>query len=138
MNDLVKKYIEQNKIKSYLSYVLDYDKILAIMTKEDIKEMEETYCEDIYDTPEESYISTIIQEYNYELACQNEDINYFLELIYGCEFDLEIQKNGKLDLIDMQGVYLGGIEEYEDFDNIAFACDRLSGAYFQDYYNLYI
>ena len=136
--DIFKKYVKDN-IQSYLTYQLDLKNLVKLMTKDDYKNMQETlFDEESFETEEESYIANLILKYNYLLACENEDIERLQNLIYECEFDLEINENNKLDLIDMQGVYLGGFDSYEDFDTIADSCERLSGAYFQDYFNLYV
>lgn len=136
--ETIQKYIKKNNIKSYLSIVLDMYNIIDMLSKEDKKDMEELEFEDNYNTVEESYVANLIENYNYQLACQNEDIQYLLELIYGCEFETEINKNGKIDLIDTQGAYLGGYNSYINFEDIISACNRLSGSYFEDYYNLYL
>lgn len=137
--DLIKNYVKNNNIKSYLTYELDMQNIIKLMTAQDYKNMEDSiFEEDSYDTLEESYIANLIFKYNYLLAVENEDIEHLLNLIYECEFDLEITENNKLDLIDFQYAYLGGCDSYENFDTIADACSRLDGAYFQDYFNLYL
>ncbi len=82
----------------------------------------------------EDYICDFISQYNYEIALKNEDTQYMLNLIYGCEFDIEINEKGKLDLIDLQGVYLGG--DYDNFENIVEALERLSYSYLFDYYGI--
>lgn len=69
---------------------------------------------------------------------KNNDINELLSYIFGCEFDVEVNKNGKLNLIDLQGAYLGGIETYENFETIQDACERLEQTYFYDYFNICI
>ena len=67
---------------------------------------------------------------------QNEDIEKMLDYIYGCEFDLEINKNGTLNLIDLQNAYLGGTESYINFETIGSALGRLSGSYLYDYFGI--
>ena len=67
---------------------------------------------------------------------QNEDIEKMLDYIYGCEFDLEINKNGTLNLIDLQNAYLGGTESYINFETIESALGRLSGSYLYDYFGI--
>lgn len=137
--DTLKKYAEENNIKSYLTYVQDLDKLVKLMTVQDYKNMEDSlFDEESFETEEKSYMANLILKYNYLLAVENEDIEHLLELIYECEFDVEINENNKLDLIDMQGAYLGGIDSYDNFDTITDACSRLDGAYFQDYFNLYV
>ena len=82
----------------------------------------------------EDYIYYLIENYNFELSMQNEDIEEMLDYIYGCEFDLEINENGTLNLIDLQNVYLGG--EYSNFETIESALGRLSGSYLYDYFGI--
>lgn len=128
----LEKYIEDNNIKSYLKFE-DIEKIIKNLTAEEIKEIEK----ELYgDETLEDYIYDLIMNCNYMFAVENEDINYLIHLIYGCEFDIEINKEGKIDLIDLQGVYLGGVESYEDFEDIISASDRLSGSYYSDYYGI--
>ena len=132
----VEKYIKDNNIKGYLSSALDTDKIEKYI-KNDKEEMElfeeERDFNDNIDTLED-YIYYLIENYNFELAMQNEDIEEMLDYIYGCEFDLEINENGTLDLIDLQGVYLGG--NYSNFETIESALGRLSGSYLYDYFGI--
>lgn len=132
----VEKYIKDNNIKGYLSSALDTDKI-AKYIKNDKKEMElfekERDFNENIDTLED-YIYYLIENYNFELTMQNEDIEEMLDYIYGCEFDLEINKNGTLNLIDLQNVYLGG--NYSNFETIESALGRLSGSYLYDYFGI--
>lgn len=132
----VEKYIKDNNIQGYLSSKLDTDKIEKYI-KNDKKEMElfeeERDFNENIDTLED-YIYCLIENYNFELAMQNEDIEEMLEYIYGCEFDLEINKNGTLNLIDLQNVYLGG--GYSNFETIDSALGRLSGSYLYDYFGI--
>lgn len=132
----IKKYIKDNNIQGYLSRELDTDKIEKYI-KNDKKEMElfeqERYFNENIDTLE-NYIYCLIEQYNFELAMQNEDIEEMLYYIYGCEFDLEINKNGTLNLIDLLDVYLGG--EYSNFETIESALGRLSGSYLYDYFGI--
>lgn len=79
-----------------------------------------------------SYIATK----EYLKAYNNEDINYLISLIEGCEFEIEVNKDGTLDLNDLQGVYLGGIKSYEGFGDIPSICTRLESTYFYDYYKI--
>lgn len=132
----VEKYIKDNNIKGYLSSALDTDKI-AKYIKNDKKEMklfeeERDFNEDINTL--EDYIYYLIENYNFELTMQNEDIEEMLDYIYGCEFDLEINKNGTLNLIDLQNAYLGG--NYSNFETIDSALGRLSGSYLYDYFGI--
>lgn len=134
----VEKYIKDNNIKGYLSSALDTDKI-AKYIKNDKKEMElfeeeRNFNEDI-DTLED-YIYYLIENYNFELAMQNEDIEKMLYYIYGCEFKVEITENDKINLIDLQNAYLGGKESYINFETIESALDRLSGSYLYDYFGI--
>lgn len=132
----VEKYIKDNNIKGYLSSALDTDKI-AKYIKNDKKEMElfeeERNFNENIDTLED-YIYYLIENYNFELTMQNEDIEEMLDYIYGCEFDLEINKNGTLNLIDLQNAYLGG--NYSNFETIDSALGRLSGSYLYDYFGI--
>lgn len=134
----VEKYIKDNNIKGYLSSALDTDKIEKYI-KNDKKEMklfeEERYFNENIDTLED-YIYYLIENYNFELAMQNEDIEKMLYYIYGCEFKVEITENGKLNLIDLQNAYLGGKESYINFETIDSALDRLSGSYLYDYFGI--
>lgn len=135
MNE-VEKYIKDNNIKGYLSSALDTDKIEEYI-KNDKKEMElfeeERNFNENIDTLED-YIYYLIENYNFEIAMQNEDIEKMLDYIYGCEFDLEINKNGTLNLIDLQNAYLGG--NYSNFGTIDSALGRLSGSYLYDYFGI--
>ncbi len=132
----VEKYIKDNNIKGYLSSALDTDKIEEYI-KNDKKEMElfeeERNFNENIDTLED-YIYYLIENYNFELTMRNEDIEKMLDYIYGCEFDLEINKNGTLNLIDLQNVYLGG--NYSNFETIDSALGRLSGSYLYDYFGI--
>lgn len=134
----VEKYIKDNNIQGYLSSALDTDKI-AKYIKNDKKEMklfeeERDFNEDINTL--EDYIYCLIENYNFELAMQNEDIEKMLYYIYGCEFEVEITENGKINLIDLQNAYLGGKESYINFETIESALGRLSGSYLYDYFGI--
>lgn len=131
----LEKYIEDNNIKSYLSFD-DIDNIKKYMTAEDMKKYEEQIGWNERVETLEDYIADLIMNCNYMFAVENEDINYLIHLIYGCEFDIEINEKGKINLIDMQGIYLGGVESYEDFEDIISASGRLSGSYYSDYYGI--
>ena len=128
----IEKYVKENDIKGYLSYCEDMENLKkANINMEDYEE--ELKCnENVVNI--ETYIDKLITQYNYEIALENEDTQYMLDLIYGCEFDIEINKNGKLDLIDLQGAYLGG--DYDNFETIAEVLGRLSGSYLYDYYGI--
>lgn len=132
----VEKYIKDNNIQGYLSSALDTDKIEKYI-KNDEKEMklfeEERDFNENIDTLED-YIYYLIENYNFELTMQNEDIEEILNYIYGCEFDLEINENGTLNLIDLQNAYLGG--GYSNFETIESALGRLSGSYLYDYFGI--
>ena len=125
----LKKYVNDNNINGYLRYGLDCENLKKYI---DMKEYEEEKNWTRINL--EDYIDDKIAQYNYILALENEDIKYMIDLIAGCEFDIEINENGKLDLIDLQEAYLGG--DYENFDTIASALDRLSGSYLYDYYGI--
>ena len=127
------EYIKKENIKGYLSPKLDGEKLKEYVDNEEFEE-EKKWSENVED--EEDYIYQQIDEYNYLKAFENEDINLLLEYIYGCEFDIEINKVGTLDLVDLQEVYLGGIDSYEGFEEITGIADRLSGSYFYDYYGI--
>lgn len=126
----MEKYAKDNNIKSYLKYDKDIYKYVNIQDFE-YKKLYNENIETIDD-----YIFYEIENYNYNLAIENEDIMYLLKYIYGCEFDIEINKNGKINLIDLQGVYLGGAESYENFDTIQDALDRLNGSFLYDYFGI--
>lgn len=131
----IERYVKNKNIKSYLSFN-DLEEIKICMNENDMQEYEEQIgWNERVDTLED-YIYDMIQEYNYKLATKNEDIKMLLSYIYGCEFEVEINKDGKLNLIDMQGAYLGGRESYENFDTIANALERLSGSFLYDYYGI--
>lgn len=55
-----------------------------------------------------------------------------LEVIHGCEFDIDINPDGTLSLVDMQGANLAGIEEevFKDYEDIL---NRLEGSYLYNY-----
>ena len=127
----IEKYVKENDIKGYLSYCEDLENLKKYI---DIKDYEEElkWNENVVNI--ETYIDKLITQYNYEIALENEDTQYMLYLIYGCEFDIEINKNSKLDLIDLQGVYLG--EDYDNFETIAEVLGRLSGSYLYNYYGI--
>lgn len=127
----IEKYVKENDIKGYLNYCEDMENLKKYINIKDYEEQigwnEKVECI-------EDYIYYLISQYNYEIALENEDTQYMLDLIYGCEFDIEINKNGKLDLIDLQGAYLGG--DYDNFETIAEVLGRLSGSYLYDYYGI--
>lgn len=126
----IKKYAKKNNILSYMSNDVwkDLEKYIDWQDYESEKEFNENI-----DTVED-YICHLIEQYNYELALENEDTSYMLELICGCDFDIEINENGTLNLIDLQEAYLGG--NYDNFKTISEALDRLSPTYLYDYYGI--
>lgn len=136
MEEYIKNYVKDNNIKGYLSMDLDEEELLKHIDEEDFEE-EKANNEHI--ESEEDYIYNKIATYNLQLALENEDIEEILWYIYDCEFDIDINKNGTLDMVDMQGAYLGGEDSWENFDTISGAFDRISGAYLYDYFgiNLY-
>lgn len=73
---------------------------------------------------------------DYIKAMKEENFNYILYLISGCEFDIEINTDGTINLIDLQGAYLGGFDSYENFTDIFEACQRLEGSFLYDYYKI--
>lgn len=127
----IEKYVKENDIKGYLNYCEDMENLKKYINIKDYEEQigwnERVECI-------EDYIYYLISQYNYEIALKNEDTQYMLDLIYGCEFDIEINENGKLDLIDLQGAYLGG--DYDNFKTIAEVLGRLSDSYLYDYYGI--
>lgn len=127
MEELLKKYIEENNIKSYLSYGLDSEKLKEIFKKNYIFKDEDELDDEVIG---------LIEQQNYMKAMEIGDIKKISRYIYGCEFDIEINKDGKIDLIDMQGAYLGGIDTYENFDTIMSASERLEGSYYYDYFGI--
>lgn len=127
------EYIKKENILGYLSMDLDEEKLEQYVDNDEFEE-EKSWNENVEDI--EDYIYKVIEEYNYLKAFENEDTNFLLEYIYGCEFDLEINKDGTLDLIDLQEVYLGGVESYEGFEEITGVVDRLSISYLYDYYGI--
>lgn len=133
--EMIEKYIKDNNIKGYLSMGLDFKNLLKYIDYEDFEE-EKANNEHI--ESEEDYIYNRIAIYNLGLALINEDIEILLDYIYGCEFEIDINKNGILDIIDMQGAYLGGKDSWENFDTISSAFGRISGAYLYDYFGLEI
>ena len=131
--EYIKNYVKDNNIKGYLSVDLDKEELLKHIDKEDFEE-ERANNENI--ESEEDYIYNKIATYNLQLALENEDIEELLYYIYNCDFNIEINKNGILDIIDMQGAYLGGEDSWENFDTISSAFGRISGAYLYDYFGL--
>ena len=127
------EYIKKENILGYLSMDLDEEKLEQYVDNDEFEE-EKSWNENVEDI--EDYIYKVIEEYNYLKAFENEDTNFLLEYIYGCEFDLEINKDGTLDLIDLQGAYLGGVEDYKGFEEITGVADRLSISYLYDYYGI--
>ena len=127
MEELIEKYVKDNNIVSYLNYGIDYDNLKEILINiiEDKEELED----EIY---------RIIQEYNYNLAIETGDTNEIIKYIYGCEFDIEVNKDGKIELKDLQGAYLGGADSYENFETIMEASERLEGSFYRDYYGMEI
>jgi len=73
---------------------------------------------------------------NYIKAMNNENFEEILNYIFGCEFDVEINEDGTINLIDLLEVYLGGADSYENFVDIFDACERLEGSYLYDYFNI--
>ena len=84
----------------------------------------------------EEYILSVIETDLYIKAMENEDFETILDYIYGCDFDIEINENGTINLIDEQGAYLGGADSYENFEDIFEACKRLEGSFLVDYYGI--
>lgn len=133
---VLNEYVKNNNINGYLSNSLDSNNLQTYINnnQEEIKNFEEEKSfNDNVDTLED-YIYCLIENYNYDLTIKNQDIEKMLDYIYGCEFDLEINQNGTLDLIDLQGAYLGG--NYSNFETIESALGRLSGSYLYDYFGI--
>lgn len=127
MEELIKKYVKDNNIISYLNWKLDSNNIMEILDKNYILESDETLEDEAY---------WIIQDYNYNLAKEIGDTKKIADYIYGCEFDIMVDKEGKISLKDLQGAYLGG--NYDDFDTIIEASERLEGSFYRDYYGMEI
>lgn len=132
IDELLEKYVKENNIKSYL-ILEDIQNIFQKLTDEQIEEIENNYEQD-YSFEDIAY--EIISDYNYRLAVENEDTNELIDYIEGCEFDIEINKDGKIELIDLQGAYLGGADSYENFETIMEASERLEGSFYRDYYGI--
>lgn len=135
--NVIEKYVKDNNKKTYLSGE-DVNKLVEIVStdkKELIKYNNEFLVRDGIESLED-YVSIFVENYNYDLTIKNQDIEEMLHYIYGCEFDLEINKNGKLNLIDLQNAYLGGKESYINFETIESALGRLSGSYLYDYFGI--
>ena len=81
-------------------------------------------------------ISEFIATKDYINAHNKEDFNYIVNLINGCEFDIEINTDGTINLVDLMEVYLGGADSYENFANVFDACSRLEGSFLYDYYGI--
>lgn len=133
--NIIEKYVKDNNKKTYLS-VEDVRKLVEIInadTKELQKYNDELLINDKIENLDD-YVYNLVENYNYDLTIKNQDIKIMLYYIYGCEFDLEINENGTLDLIDLQGAYLGG--KYSNFETIESALGRLSGSYLYDYFGI--
>lgn len=130
----VERYVKDNNIKSYLDYDLDCEELEKYITIEEYEK--EKKCNESIEGLGD-YIYSLICNYNYYLAVQNEDIKKILSLIYGCEFEIEINANRTLDLIDLQEAYLGAdYNEYKNFEDIMECQARLCDSYFLDYYGI--
>lgn len=81
-------------------------------------------------------IEEFIATRDYVKAMNNEDFNYIVDLIEGCEFEIEVNENGTINLIDLQGAYLGDIDSYDNFEDVFNACARLEGSFLYDYYGI--
>lgn len=130
MEKILERYAKENNIKGYLSYMLDYEKIIDSMSKKELEKYKGYDQNDYFETILNQYIDL----YNYNLAKENEDIQMLQEFIEGCEFDIMINKDGTLDLKDLQYAYLGGVDTYEGFEDIESASGRLEGSFYNDYY----
>ena len=130
MEKILERYAKENNIKGYLSYMLDYEKIIDSMSKKELEKYKGYDQNDYFETVLNQYIAL----YNYTLAMENEDLERIAEYIEGCEFDILINNNGTIDLKDLQEVYLGGMNSYENFETIFDASARLEGSFYNDYY----
>lgn len=130
IDELLEKYVKENNIKSYI-ILQDIMNIFQTLTDKQVEEIENDYDNE-YTFEDIAY--EIISDYNYRLAVENEDIETIINYILGCEFDIEINKDGKIDLIDLQGAYLGG--NYDNFETITEASGRLEGSFYRDYYGI--
>jgi hypothetical protein len=74
----------------------------------------------------------------YIKAQNNEDFDEILKYIFECEFDIEINPDSTINLIDTQNAYLGGVETYKNFIDIFTACARLESSFLYDYFNILI
>ena len=130
----VERYVKDNNIKSYLDYDLDCEELEKYITIEEYEK--EKKCNESIEGIGD-YIYSLICNYNYYLAVQNEDIKAILFLIYDCEFEIEINANRTLDLIDLQEAYLGAdYNEYKNFEDIMECQARLCNTYFYDYFGI--
>lgn len=124
MEELIKEYVKENNIVSYLSYSLDSENIKNKISQADFKDK---------DFKDEDYIDTLISQeidlYNYNLAVENEDINKIIEYIQEVDFNIMINEDLTIDLEDIQGGYLGGKDSYEDFTDIMSANARIDHFY---------
>lgn len=130
MEKILERYAKENNIKGYLSYTLDYEKIIDSMSKKELEKYKGYDQNDYFETVLNQYIDL----YNYNLAKENEDIQMLQEFIEGCEFDIMINKDGTLDLKDLLNAYLGGVDTYEGFGDIESASGRLEDSFYNDYY----
>lgn len=83
-----------------------------------------------------SNIYELVATKKYIKALHDENFKYILNLINDCEFDIEINENGTINLIDLQGAYLGDFESYQNFNDIFEACQRLDGSFLFDYFGI--
>lgn len=132
MEELIKKYVKENNIIGYIN-TEDIENMFKNLTEEQIYEIEKNFEEDY---SRMDIICSIVAEYNYNLAKEIGDTKEIADYIYGCEFDIIVNKEGKIDLKDLQGAYLGG--NYDNFDTIIEASERLEGSFYRDYYGMEI
>lgn len=83
-------------------------------------------------------IEEFIATRDYIKAMKEENFDYIVYLIESCEFEIEINENGTINLIDLQGAYLGDIGSYDNFENVFMACERLEGSFLRDYFGIYV
>lgn len=134
MEELIKKYIKDNNIIGYIN-TEDIENMFKNLTEEQIYEIEKNFEEDY---SRMDIICSIVEEYNYNLAKEIGDTKEIAGYIYGCEFDIMVDKEGKIYLKDLQGAYLGGVDTYENFETIIEASERLEGSFYRDYYGMEI
>ena len=136
LEDIVRKYAEDNNIQGYLSNCKDGGKIRKMITQEYINQFEGDEFDDRTNDFENFLMTQIFQQidlYNYIKEKENEDIPRIIERIEGCDFTIMRDTDGTISLEDLQGGYLGGVDSYQGFETILEANDRIEHFY-DDYY----